>query len=95
MDVFPEEKDEAEEKTVEDIELQRLLKIYDTDFDETSLPLTPGTPPDVVGRILLTYLESLPEPLVPKEYYHTYIRVIRNPQYENRNILFTLVLSVF
>ena len=81
MEIVPEEEEEEEgddeEKTTEDIELQRLLKIYDTLFDETHPPLTPGTPPVVVGRILLTYLESLPEPLIPKEYYHTYIRVIR------------------
>lgn len=72
------ERFKSEERTVEETEFQRLLKTYEAQPRGNICPLTPDTPPTVVGRILMMYLESLPDPLIPREYYHTYTRVIRN-----------------
>lgn len=68
----------SKERAVEETEFQRILTTYEAQLRGNICPLTPDTPPTVVGRILMTYLESLPDPLIPREYYHTYTRVIRN-----------------
>lgn len=71
-------KADAQKQALEEAELQRLLKVYENFFNEDDQsPLTPSTPSAVVGGILMKYLESLPDPIIPREYYHTYTRVIR------------------